>query len=190
MFVKLIDVPTSELEFILTVTTPVGKQVVCTTYYPSCTVKIGDVTFPVDLILLDMHDFDVIIGMDWLSGHYATMDCFNKTISFELDGTSPEVEFHGEKRVPQASVISALSAVKLLTSGCKGFIAFIIKDKQSQGVEQIPIVCEFPDVFPEEIPGLPPVREVEFTIELMPGTTPISIAPYRMAPRELGELKS
>ena len=56
-------------------------------------------------------------------------------------------------------------------------------------MKEIPIVCEFPDVFPEEIPRLPPVREVEFTIELFPGITPISIAPYRMAPAELGELK-
>ena len=56
-------------------------------------------------------------------------------------------------------------------------------------MEQIPVVCKFPDVFSEEILGLPPVKEVEFTIELMPGTAPISIALYRMAPAELGELK-
>ena len=57
-------------------------------------------------------------------------------------------------------------------------------------IESVPVVCEFPDVFPEELPGLPPVREVEFGIELIPGTTPISIAPYRMAPLELKELKT
>ena len=56
-------------------------------------------------------------------------------------------------------------------------------------MEEIPVVCEFPDVFPEEIPGLPPIREVEFTIELFSVTAPISIAPYRMAPTELGKLK-
>eukprot|EP00268_Persea_americana_P044467 TRINITY_DN44951_c2_g1_i2.p1 TRINITY_DN44951_c2_g1~~TRINITY_DN44951_c2_g1_i2.p1 ORF type:complete len:128 (-),score=22.24 TRINITY_DN44951_c2_g1_i2:31-414(-) len=117
------------------------------------------------------------------------MDCFNKTISFKLDGTSSGVEFHGEKRVSQASVISALSAVKLLRSGCEIFIVFITEDKQSQGVEEIPVVCEFPDVFSEKIPGLPPVRKVEFTIELMLEIVPISVAPYRMAPAELGELK-
>ena len=76
-----------------------------------------------------------------------------------------------------------------MQSGCQAFIAFITEDKQSQGVEDIPIVCEFPDVFPEEISGLPLIREVEFTIELLPGTVPISIAPYRMAPTEMGELK-
>ena len=140
MFAKMIDVLVSELDFILIVTTPVGKQVACTAYYPSCTVKIRDVTFPSNLILLDMHDFDVILGMDWLSGNHATLDCFNKTISFKIDGLLLGVEFHAEKRVPQASVISTLSAVKLLRSGCKRFIAFISEDKQSQGVEQIPVV--------------------------------------------------
>ncbi|WMV33345.1 hypothetical protein MTR67_026730, partial [Solanum verrucosum] len=54
----------------------------------------------------------------------------------------------------------------------------------------IPTVCDFPEVFPENLPGLPPEREVEFPIELIPGSTPISIIPYRMAPTELRELKS
>ena len=131
LFAKLIDMLVRELDFIITVTTPVGKQVVCTAYYPSCTFKIGEVTFLADLILLDMHDFDVILGMDWLSGHYATMDFFNKIISFKLEKSLSGVKFHGEKRVPQASVISTLSAVKLLRNGCEGFIAFITEDKQS-----------------------------------------------------------
>ena len=57
-------------------------------------------------------------------------------------------------------------------------------------LEHIPVVCEFPDVFPEELPRLPPDREVEFAIELIPGTTPISRRPYRMPPNELVELKT
>ena len=76
-----------------------------------------------------------------------------------------------------------------MRSGCECYLAFITADKRSQGVEEIPIVCEFPDIFPKEILGLPPVREIDFTIELLPGTALISIAPYRMAPAELGELK-
>ena len=58
---------------------------------------------------------------------------------------------------------------------------FITEDKRSQEVEEIPIVCVFQDIFPEEIPGLPPVRGIDFTIELLPGTALISIAPYIMA---------
>ena len=69
-------------------------------------------------------------------------------------------------------------------------MAIITETKLSTAVKDIPVVCEFSDIFPEEIPGLPPVREIDFTIELVPGTTPISKAPYRMAPAELRELKA
>lgn len=82
-----------------------------------------------------------------------------------------------------------MKASRLVQNGCEAYIVFITKDKHSQGVEDMPVVCEFPDIFPEEILGLPPIKEVEFTIELLPGTAPISIAPYRMASVEMGELK-
>ncbi|KAH9778034.1 Endonuclease [Citrus sinensis] len=80
--------------------------------------------------------------------------------------------------------------VKMLKKGCEGFLAYIVADHPDGAcLEDIPIVREFIDVFPEDLPGLLPDREVEFTIELVPGTTPISKAPYRMAPIELKELK-
>jgi hypothetical protein len=59
----------------------------------------------------------------------------------------------------------------------------------AQSLEDIPIACEFPDVFPEELPGMPPDQAVEFTIELQPDTAPISRWPYKMTPKELAELK-
>ena len=62
--------------------------------------------------------------------------------------------------------------------------------QNNPSVLDIPTVCEFPNVFPEELPGLPPVRDVEFTIEVVSGTTPVSMQPYRMAPVELKELKT
>jgi hypothetical protein len=85
-FAKMIDAPHSKLDSILIVTTPVGKQVVCRTYYPNCSVLLGDVNLPTNLIVLDMHDFDIILGMDWLETCHATMDCFSKTITFRLQG--------------------------------------------------------------------------------------------------------
>ena len=69
-FSKLTDMPARELEFVLTVSTPVGKQVVCRKYYPSCAIKIGDVVLPANLILLEMFDFDVILRMNWLAGYH------------------------------------------------------------------------------------------------------------------------
>ncbi|XXG53553.1 hypothetical protein AAC387_Pa03g1636 [Persea americana] len=95
----------------------------------------------------------------------------------------------GDKKKTQAGFILALKASRLVQGGCEVYIAFSTEYKHSQGVEDILVVCEFLYVFPEEILGLPPIREVEFIIELLSGTTPISIAPYRMAPAELGELK-
>ena len=82
----------------------------------------------------------------------------------------------GNKKKTPVGFISALKAGRIVQNGCEAFLTFITEDKQSQRVEEIPVVCEFRDVFLEEILGLPPVREVEFTIELLLGITPISIA--------------
>jgi len=87
-------------------------------------------------------------------------------------------------------VISVVKAHRLLARGAWGFVAKLSEVSRGQlSVKQVPIVQEFADVFPEELPGLPPKREVDFSIELEPGTRPISKAPYRMAPAELKELK-
>ena len=123
-------------------------------------------------MVLEMHDFDVILGMDWLAGHHASMDCYRKMFTFKLEDIPSEVKFQGEKKITLGRFISVMSAAKLLRNGCEGFIAYISEEEQFLGVESIPVVREFPNVFPEEIPGLPPVREVEFTIELTPGTAP------------------
>ncbi|CAL2244317.1 unnamed protein product [Prunus armeniaca] len=86
---------------------------------------------------------------------------------------------------------SAIRAKRLLKKGCVGYLAHIIDTQESTlNLEDIPVVCEFLDVFPDDLPGLPPQRETEFTIELLPGTNPIHQAPYRMAPAELRELKT
>ena len=84
-----------------------------------------------------------------------------------------------------------MTASKMLRKGCQGYLAFVV-DRRQEGtrLKDIPIVKEFPYVFPDDISGLPPDREVEFTIDLIPGTEPISIPPYRMAPAELRELKA
>lgn len=87
-------------------------------------------------------------------------------------------------------MISAMKAKKLMRHGCEAYLAFVTMGKENNTeLSDIPIVHEFPDVFPDEFPGLPPLREVEFSIELMLGTQPVSKAPYRMALNELKELK-
>ena len=89
------------------------------------------------------------------------------------------------------SVISALKVARLLNGGCEGYLASVVIETEEQRpkLEDIPVVNEFPKVFPEELPGLPPVREIEFKIDLLLGIALISKALYRMAPSELKELK-
>lgn len=90
-----------------------------------------------------------------------------------------------------SAVISSMLAQKYVRKGSEAYFAYVLDSKViEKKIELVSVVCEYPNVFPEELPSLPPIREVEFGIELIPGTTPISIAPYRMAPIELKELKA
>ena len=97
---------------------------------------------------------------------------------------------HGVRSGPMSNVISVMQARKLLRKGCEAFLALVLDSKRGQiELANILVVKDFPNVFPEELPSIPPVREVDLSIEILPGTTPTSRAPYRMAPTELKELK-
>ncbi|KAL0553793.1 hypothetical protein IC582_007697 [Cucumis melo] len=136
-----------------------------------------------------MLDFDVILGMDWLAANHASIDCSRKEVTFNPPSmASFKFKGGGSKSLPQ--VISAIRASKLLSQGTWGILASVVDTREADvSLSSEPVVRDYPDVFPEELPGLPPHREVEFAIELESGTVPISRAPYRMAPAELKELK-
>ena len=94
-----------------------------------------------------------------------------------------EVKFRGIRRELSSNMISAMATQRMPRKGCQGYLAYVVETgKEGTILDEIPVVREFPDVFPDDIAGLPPEREVEFTIDLIPGTEPISIPPYRMAP--------
>ena len=146
--------------------------------------------FPADLVTLDMRDFDVVLGMDWLSRHRATLDCYKKEVKLYRPDKL-EVKFRGIRRELSSNMISTMVAQRMLRKGYQGYLAYMVETgKEGTVMDEIPVVREFLDVFPDDIAGLPPDREVEFTIDLIPGTEPISIPPYRMAPAELRELKA
>ena len=158
--------------------------------YKDCELKIGKKKLNVYLIPLAIHDFDMILGMDWLSSYHASIDCFKKKVVFQMPNET-EFRFQGERDVVPTCLISAIEARKLLQKGCAGYLAYVIDTtKPESKLLNIHVVQDFVDVFPDELPGIVLDREVEFSIELLPGTTPISITPYRMAPLELKELKT
>nr|CAH66015.1 OSIGBa0093M15.5 [Oryza sativa] len=147
----------------LLVNTP-GNQVFSTRYCPSVTIEIEEVLFPSSLILLESKDLDVILGMDWLSRHRGVIDCANRKVT--------------------------------LTNSNGETVSFFASSPKSHGVtlnqvalQEIPIVQDYPDVFLEDLPGMPPKRDIEFRIDLVPGTNPIHKRPYRMAANELAEVK-
>jgi hypothetical protein len=139
---------------------------------PKVNLKIRGVDFVANHIVLESKGIDVILGMGWLSKHMVLINGAKKSIKLTPpDGM--EMEFIAE------SVVTA-----------KG-VANHAKVNQMDAIQgsEVPAVNEFPDVFPEELPGVPPDRDIEFVIELKPGTAPIYKTPYRMATLELAELK-
>ena len=169
---------------------PAGDLLVSDRVVRDSRVLIGGQEFPADLVALDMRDFDVVLSMDWLSRHRATLDCYKKEVKLHRPGKL-EVKFKGMRRELSSSMISAMTAQRMLRKGCQGYLAYVVETgKEGTLVDEIPVVREFPDVFPYDIAELPLDREVDFTIYLILGTEPISIPPYRMAPAELRELKA
>ena len=122
----------------------------------------------IDLIPFGHGSFDAVIGMNWLSKHKAEVVCDEKVVRIPLE-----------------------SGVILRIQGeCLGNDLKSLKNAKSKElkIEEIPVVCEFPGVFPEDLSGLPPIRQVEFRIELIPGAAPVAKSPYRLAPSEMQEL--
>ncbi|KAG8485968.1 hypothetical protein CXB51_019316 [Gossypium anomalum] len=188
--VSSMNIPVENTEFMVRVSNSLGKCVIVDKVCKKCPLMIRGHYFPADLMLLPFDEFDVILGMDWLTLHNAIINCKEKVIELKCEnGETLLVE--SDKSEVLSSVISSMSAQRYLRKGYEAYLTYVINTKEVENkVESVPVVCEFTDVFPEELPSLPPVREVEFDIDLIQGTTPISIAPYRMAPTELKELKS
>ncbi|XP_077225013.1 uncharacterized protein LOC143858243 [Tasmannia lanceolata] len=155
-----------------------------------CPIRTENREMLVDLIFAELTDFDVILGMDWLSTHYALVDCNKKVVSFEISGEE-KFCFEGSGAHSTPIVLSAMQACRFLRQGCEAFLASVVEvNDNDMKIENIPIVREFTDVFPEDLLGLPLNREVKFTVDLTPRTAPISKAPYHLAPLEMKELKS
>ncbi|XP_070676254.1 uncharacterized protein [Malus domestica] len=153
--------------------------------YPGCPVLVEDVVMPANLIPLDIVDFDVILGIDWLHYNRANIDCYEKIVTFHHHELF-EVTFVGERSGVWHSVIIAIRAKKLLEKCCQGYLAYVLlNDNVLTSVDDVRLVRHFPD----DLPGLPSDRVVEFIIDLLLSTDPISLTPYRMAPAELRELK-
>ncbi|XP_058766746.1 uncharacterized protein LOC131640358 [Vicia villosa] len=158
----------------------VGARLIC----KDCSVSFNGRDFPIDLICLPLKRLDVILGMDWLSLNSVYIGCKEKAIFIPAKETSSDDAI-------TKLIEGTIGAVNYLFSQERSFLLVLSEEPSVRVVlSEIPVVCEYPDVFPEDITSLPPEREAEFSIDLIPGTAPVSITPYRMSPIELRELKS
>ncbi|KAL8108014.1 hypothetical protein AgCh_024440 [Apium graveolens] len=131
-------------------------------------------------------EFDVILGMDWLSSNDAQIDCKGKKVKLNIPGKK-EVIFRGKRQTQKFFTMAQTR--RMLRKGNEAYLAYVVDtQKEVPNLQDIPVVNEFEDVFPQDLPGLPPDRVIEFAIELAPGMTPVSKAPYRLAPLEMKEL--
>ncbi|XP_020113258.1 uncharacterized protein LOC109727527 [Ananas comosus] len=157
----------------------------------ACPVQVGNWIMPIRMLMLKrLKDFDVILGMDWLLKYYVSIDCRNKVVTFWEPGQE-EFAYQACKSSCFAATVSAMRARKLVNSDCVAYLATVVEmDRVVPALEELSVVREFSDVFPTELPRMPPNQKIEFVIDLIPGTMPISKAPYRMAPAELKELRA
>ncbi|KAA3461602.1 reverse transcriptase [Gossypium australe] len=167
-------------EFVVKVSNRLGRYVLVDKVCKNFPLMIQGYSFLADLMLLPFDEFYMILGIDWLTLHDAIVNCRRMFINDE----KIQIELDSLSGMP--NVITAMSAQKYVRKGCDAYLAYVFDSRVSKlKLESVLVVFEYPDVFPEELPGLPLIREVKFDIELAPVTSPISITPYRIAPTEL-----
>jgi hypothetical protein len=133
------------------IVTPGGK-ILSNQIYRKVPIQLGSNLIKTDLLLLDLEGMDVLLGIDWMTRHRVSLDIFFQTV--EID--SPDHE---------------ATILYLSQRECNNFCAYAIEGIK---LKDIPIVCEYPDVFPDDLPGMPPDWDIEFVIELQPGTAPVA----------------
>nr|GEZ80055.1 putative reverse transcriptase domain-containing protein [Tanacetum cinerariifolium] len=172
-----------------------GRIVGVNTVIRSCTLNFFNHPFNIDLMPVEMGSFDVIIGMDWLSRYQTVIVCADKIV--RIPWGRETLIFHGDgsnqKHEAQLNIISCAKTHKYMLKGCQVFLAHVTtkeaEDKsEKKRFENVPIVRDFPKVFPEDLPGLPPTRQVVFQIDLILSAALVARAPYRLAPPEMKEL--
>ncbi|GJZ38621.1 putative reverse transcriptase domain-containing protein [Tanacetum coccineum] len=168
-FSAMIDITPTTLENHYDVELADGKIIGVNTIIRGCTLNFMNHPFNIDLMPVPLGSFDAIIGMDWLTKHHGVIICDKKIVRvpFGREMLIFQGNRNDQKKESRLNIISCTKAQEYLSKG---------------------VVTDFPEVFPEDLPGIPPTRQVEFQIDLVPGAAPVARAPYRLAPSEMKEL--
>ncbi|XP_070015953.1 uncharacterized protein [Nicotiana sylvestris] len=169
MFARFLVIYPETLGFLIHVSTLVGDSVVVDRIYQSCMVTFCGFETSANLLLLDMIDFEVILGMDWLSPYHAVLDCHAKTVSLAMPGLL-RLEWKGSIVDTPSRVISFQKAQRMVDKGCLAYLAYV-RDTTTESltIDSVLVVRDFADVFPCDLPGMPPDRDIDFCIDLATG---------------------
>ncbi|GJY58976.1 putative reverse transcriptase domain-containing protein [Tanacetum coccineum] len=186
-FRHLIDINPIRLDTSYEVELADGRVASTNTILRGCTLNLLNHLFKIDLMPIELGTFDVVIGMDWLVDQDAVIVCGKKVVHIPVKNKTLVVE--GDRSTSRSKIISCIKASKYIERGHQLFVAHVTeKEPKEKRLEDVPVIRDFPEVFPDDLPGLPPPRQVEFKIELVPGVAPVARAPYRLAPSEMKEL--
>nr|GEX96778.1 putative reverse transcriptase domain-containing protein [Tanacetum cinerariifolium] len=192
-FSSLININPSTLDYSYDVKLADGQIIGVNTVIRGCTLNFLNHPFNIDLMPVELGSFDVILGMDWLKTYHVVIMCDEKIVRVPFGNETLIIRCNGSNKGAQLNITSCTKTRKYLLKGYPIFLANIttktIKDKsEEKRLENVPIVRDFSEVFPEDLPGLPPTRQVEFQIDLKPGAAPVARVPYRLASFEMKEL--
>ncbi|GJZ41791.1 putative reverse transcriptase domain-containing protein [Tanacetum coccineum] len=194
-FSSQIDITPTALDHYYDVELADGRIIGLNTILRGCTLNFLNHPFNIDLMPVELGSFDAIIGMDWLAKYQAIIVCTEKIVRIPWGIETLIVRGDGSNQGNETrlNIISCTKMQKYMLKGCPIFLAHVttkeIEDKlEKKRLEDVPIVRNFPEVFPEDFPGLPPTQHVEFQIDLIPGVAPVAQAPYRLAPSKMKEL--
>jgi hypothetical protein len=187
--VKIFHLPRNKHEksWLVQLATRVKRKVV--EFVNSCPMDMNGLNTKDELNILPLGSYDCLIGMDWLDQHHAILDCHNKAFTcLDEEGNQRTIQ-----EIPRAVVVKEVSAMQLNKCYRKGYQLFAahVEEASKDEVSKIKyhaVLKEFEYVF-QEVPRLPPKRDIDFSVNLMPRATLVSKAPYRMSTPELKELQ-
>nr|GEU29062.1 putative reverse transcriptase domain-containing protein [Tanacetum cinerariifolium] len=186
-FSTLMNLKPVEIDTSYEVELAYGKIVSTNNVLEGCTLNLLNHSFSIDLMVIELRSFDVVIRRDWLSKNDAAILCGEKKVRIPLKNKALIIE--GDRNQSRLKIISCIKARKYIENGCELFLAQVTGTmSKEKRVEDVPVICNFLEVFLEDLPRLSPPRQVEFRIDLIPGATPVAHAPYHLAPSESKEL--
>nr|GEW81659.1 putative reverse transcriptase domain-containing protein [Tanacetum cinerariifolium] len=164
-----------------------GRVASMNTVLKGYTLNLVNHMFKIDMMPIELGTFNVIIGMDWLVKHDVVIVFSKKVVHIQYVNEMLIVK--SDKVVSRLKFISCINARKYVKRGCHLFLAHVTESKSKEKrMDDVPVIHDFPEVFPEEFPGLPPPKQVDFRIDLVAGDAPVTRAPYRLASSEMIEL--